>query len=348
MGKHAAAPAMRLSSPRLIDLAGKVFGRLTVLSRAPNLSGATMWQCRCACGRLKTVRSGSLRNGDTTNCGCASPKGTTVKQDRRREVEDLTGKRFGLLNVQKRSKKLVDKGGSTLWVCVCECGRENEVARSNLMTGRVKSCGCMGRGKRIDRNTINLSNRRFGHLVALVRVNSNHGENRRKNAPALWRCACKCGNICTVSSANLRNGNTRSCGCLRLPRPDAAFRGLLNSYKKAAKNRNRIFELTDSQFRDITSQGCFYCGAEPAQRFRGSKANSDHDYIYNGVDRLDNSKGYSTDNCVAACKTCNTMKATHAPAFFLSHTKKIHQNKSQKKMKTQCREKSNNQKIIEF
>jgi hypothetical protein len=31
-------------------------------------------------------------------------------------------------------------------------------------------------------------------------------------------------------------------------------------------------------------------------------------YIYNGIDRVDNTRGYSIDNCVACCKQCNWAK----------------------------------------
>ena len=37
---------------------------------------------------------------------------------------------------------------------------------------------------------------------------SNHGR-------AMWKCKCTCGNECVVSGKTLRNGDTKSCGCLR-------------------------------------------------------------------------------------------------------------------------------------
>lgn len=36
----------------------------------------------------------------------------------------------------------------------------------------------------------------------------------RKNWKKVWRCRCECGNECNVQQGNLRNGHTRSCGCL--------------------------------------------------------------------------------------------------------------------------------------
>lgn len=51
---------------------------------------------------------------------------------------------------------------------------------------------------------------RFGRLVA-VRLTK-----ERSNGGVVWECRCDCGNTCKVTGRKLRNGNTRSCGCLRL------------------------------------------------------------------------------------------------------------------------------------
>lgn len=52
-----------------IDLTGKKFNRLTILSRAPNKSHP-MWNVRCDCGTEKVVGSPHLRKGTTKSCGC--------------------------------------------------------------------------------------------------------------------------------------------------------------------------------------------------------------------------------------------------------------------------------------
>jgi len=56
----------RLVAPMTGDLAGKVFGRLTVLRRMPGKKV----QVRCICGMTKIVWSTSLRQGLTRSCGC--------------------------------------------------------------------------------------------------------------------------------------------------------------------------------------------------------------------------------------------------------------------------------------
>jgi hypothetical protein len=55
----------------MIDLAGKIFGRWTVLNYAGSYKGQqAKWLCRCICGAEKTVTSSSLRRGKSTSCGC--------------------------------------------------------------------------------------------------------------------------------------------------------------------------------------------------------------------------------------------------------------------------------------
>lgn len=61
-------------------------------------------------------------------------------------INDLTGKKFGRLEVKRRADDIVQANGRrrTAWVCVCECNPEKEiVVRSDsLVTGNTFSCGC--------------------------------------------------------------------------------------------------------------------------------------------------------------------------------------------------------------
>ena len=49
--------------------------------------------------------------------------------------------------------------------------------------------------------------KRFGRLTVVAETQSRKGR-------AMWICRCDCGQLTTVYGVNLRNGNTRSCGCL--------------------------------------------------------------------------------------------------------------------------------------
>lgn len=53
-----------------LDLLGRVFGRLTVISPAASVEGRAVWTCRCTCGVTKDVPATRLRRGQTKSCGC--------------------------------------------------------------------------------------------------------------------------------------------------------------------------------------------------------------------------------------------------------------------------------------
>ena len=54
-----------------LDLTGKVFDKLTVIERIPNLKGTNaIWKCLCSCGNEILTRRTSLRAKHTESCGC--------------------------------------------------------------------------------------------------------------------------------------------------------------------------------------------------------------------------------------------------------------------------------------
>lgn len=65
----------------IIDLTGKIFGRLLVLAQDFNCdrSKVTKWICRCDCGNVKSVNGSSLRRGLTKSCGCQNSELTSKR-----------------------------------------------------------------------------------------------------------------------------------------------------------------------------------------------------------------------------------------------------------------------------
>lgn len=54
----------------LIDITGKIFGELTVISRGLSTNNNTYWLCKCSCGKEKEIARTNLRSGDIRSCGC--------------------------------------------------------------------------------------------------------------------------------------------------------------------------------------------------------------------------------------------------------------------------------------
>ena len=56
---------------RVLDLTGKTFGNLLVVGKdLNNTTNRSKWLCKCICGNTLSVRSNSLRTGNTKSCGC--------------------------------------------------------------------------------------------------------------------------------------------------------------------------------------------------------------------------------------------------------------------------------------
>ena len=160
---------------------------------------------------------------------------------------------------------------------------------------------------------IDITNQRFGRLLAIEIHSVSRGR------MVLWKCLCDCGNTLVTRGSSLRGGRTKSCGCLakesigkRKPRKKSPFSSsfykLYDVYRRAANRRELPFNLSEETLYRLTQDNCKYCGAEPQNRI--TAATYDNVFIYNGVDRVDNNKGYIEDNCVSCCKRCNIAKAS--------------------------------------
>ena len=168
--------------------------------------------------------------------------------------------------------------------------------------------------------TKNLTGMKFGRWtvvgIAEKRRNGNSGTR------VFWECLCECGNKGIVVTHVLTRGSSKSCGCYKkeyprrkLPSGVSERNHLLRTYKKGAEARGLCFDLTVEQFTELIHQNCFYCGISPRKSVKGDGL--DKNYIYNGIDRLDNSKGYFVDNCVTCCETCNRAKRTMSVDEFI-------------------------------
>src|SRR5258706_2281534 len=139
--------------------------------------------------------------------------------------------------------------------------------------------------------TVDLTGKRFFRILVIEKT-----EIKDKSGSFLYRCKCDCGKEINLSAHVLNEKHpTKSCGCLQLenlakvnrkPFGESAFNNLYNEYKKNAKIRNLIFELSQEQFRKITKENCYYCNEEPLQQ---RKLRTGYGwYTYNGIDRVDN------------------------------------------------------------
>jgi len=237
---------------------------------------------------------------------------------------DLTGSNFGRLTVVEQAESKIISGQRVyMWRCKCTCGNDIVVLGASLRRGGTRSCGCFQSEMKSKRSFIDMTGRKFGRLTVIeiqgFIPRSGHGR-----GDSMWLCSCNCGNKLIVMGKSLRSGNTQSCGCLRLerlseavskPNGEAGKNAVLNSSKQTAMKKGRIWKLSDEFATELMLQNCFYCGAVPQNKSR--------DFIYNGLDRIDNSKGYTPENVVPCCIHCNRAKRTRSVDEFLEWVKEV-------------------------
>ena len=80
--------------------------------------------------------------------------------------------------------------------------------------------------------------------------------------------------------------------------------------QKNAYIRGLLFTITESDFEKCVIQPCYYCGFYSTTRL-------------NGIDRIDNNKGYVLANCLSCCTMCNVIKNTQHPIEFLDKVNAI-------------------------
>lgn len=142
---------------------------------------------------------------------------------------------------------------------------------------------------------------RFGKLTVIRRAAST------PSGLATWWCQCDCGNFAFVEGAKLRKGNTKSCGCLH--RDASRERRTIHAksgtrlYAVWKSMKQRCSDPLSNDFDRYGGRGITVCDEwlNDFQAFydwamaNGYDENAAHGQCT--IDRIDNDKGYSPDNC---------------------------------------------------
>lgn len=189
---------------------------LTVISNEYPAVGAqpAKYDCMCECGNIVLQVKSKLRAKKPYSCGCKNRK-------------DIIGQKYNKLTVISvdRIESYFDPAGRKQTIkyfnCLCDCGNSTTVRQASIHT--TKSCGCQQTAanhlKRED-----ITGEVFGRLTALYR---DHDAGK-------WVCSCECGGSSLSDISSLRNGSTKSCGCLQ---KEKASVSITNQHKEKRKSR---------------------------------------------------------------------------------------------------------------
>lgn len=144
-----------------------------------------------------------------------------------------------------------------------------------------------------------LEGKQFGKLTVIKRSGK---DTTGKNA--VWECKCECGNTTLVPTCHLTSKHTRSCGCLRKETVNGGqfkkTHGQSNTrlYRIRVGMLDRCYNHNNIKYRIYGKQGITVCDEWKNSFQAFYEWAMTHGYNDNlTIDRIDNNKGYSPDNC---------------------------------------------------
>lgn len=170
------------------------------------------------------------------------------------------------------------------------------------------------------------------------------------NGRRAWLCECDCGTIKPIQMDELRNGGTKSCGCLNNEKRSARAKAMYavitkyapdittarkiwkNYMKRDKKEFGIINDMTFEEFYALSQMNCHYCGDLPSNKANApisdkkasEYAKTNGFFIYNGLDRVDNTRHHSADNVVPCCANCNWAKGDRVYDEFIAWIKRAY------------------------
>lgn len=201
--------------------------------------------------------------------------------------------------------------------------------------GVYTNMSCKDRHKnRIAHNRIEMAGKKIGKLTVLSEVG------KKSNKCLMWLCKCDCGNEIQVKGTYLRNGDTKSCGCISKGNAHnrTGYKNISGSYwyhvKSNASRRGIPFEITEKYAHELFEKQNKICALtdEPIELV----LNYRDDYLQQtaSLDRIDNSKGYVEGNVWWVHKEINIMRnqlnidkfVVWCEKIVLSNKRKLHEN----------------------
>lgn len=157
------------------------------------------WLCLCDCGNERIVTTRQFNHNKPTSCGCWKKP---------REIQNLTGEKYGKLTVLKMSEERYPAGNrmQIQWDCQCECGNTISVTTNSWNSRAYYSCGCWKSHQK------DYTGETYEKLTIVERLTERY-KNKDGATQVQWLAKCDCGNDVLVTSSQWSQKMKTSCGC---------------------------------------------------------------------------------------------------------------------------------------
>jgi len=213
--------------------------------------------------------------------------------------------------------RVPNKSGVHYYLCRCDCGIEREVDKYGLTSGRSRNCG--------HREELQLQ-AKFGRWTVLRKAPP-----KGRDKLATYFCRCDCGTEREVGRYLLTSGRSKSCGCLQ---KEVAKEGVIQrctthghtgskTYNSWAGMVQRCTNPNSTKYADYGGRGITVC-----ERWKNSFGDflADMGERPNGlsIERVDNDKGYSPENCVWADNFAQARNTRRTSRITVINKKNVH------------------------
>lgn len=281
---------------------GDKFNRLTLIEYSNG-----KWRCRCDCGKEVTVLTYSLTSKNTKSCGCLNKEQNVKKTIKMQE------------NRRKFSPEIAS--ARRIWKRYIYADKSCNLSFEEWLTVSKQNCTYCGQPpSKLYNGYDNRASKKSkidGYYIynGIDRVDSNQGHTKDNIVPCCYVCNRNKNNLSLkdflqkIKKLKINNFIPLKIKSKKMPKNKSltsAINYIFYNYKKDT-------DLTINQFYYLIQLPCYYCGEEKVNKInpyisdsRICQETKDKAWLhYNGIDRVDSSKGHTKDNVVPCCKYCN-------------------------------------------
>ena len=305
------------------DVTGEVWGNLKIIGLLPSKKMGNSYykqvECICSCGKVRTADYRELKKGKIKSCGCLVKRSNV-----------LPGDMFNHWTIVKEVDAYKDKNENSLrmFFCRCVCGKEKNLTLNSMSSGNSKSCGCMieyrSGHKLVDETSIipelnidKANKRNLGQWKIIKELSKKRRQDL--SIERILELQCSCGTIVKRSMSRI-NKSKRCVECSRynrkntIPNEEREFRNRVSSrfsgmIQRCHNEKNKNYKSYGGRGITVCDEWRFDFKNFYQWYLLNMPLNSD---LYNlEIDRIDNDKGYSPDNCQLITKKENLLKTKY-------------------------------------